>query len=180
MILAQPASGTAGARIRQSVRASVLVAVLLGLFLMHGGPAAAAGGCHGAMPATDAVMSSADAPMAAHPADHVEATGGRATAAADEMRSAPAIPAAHSTGHLAAATAAAKATPRADEAMQGALCLATTPRSGIPAPPLAAVGLVFPAAVLLPWARPDSDGTRRRGPPAGGRRLLLQVCVART
>jgi hypothetical protein len=177
--LAQPAAGTAGARIRQSVRASVLVAVLLGLFLMHGGPAAAAGGCHGAMPATDAaVMSSADAPMAAHPAGHVGATGGKVTAHADEMRSAPAIPAAHSTGHPAAA--AAKATPRADEAMRGALCLATTPRSGIPAPPLAAVGLVFPAAVLLPWTRPGSDGTRRRGPPAGGRRLLLQVCVART
>ncbi|MET8801235.1 hypothetical protein [Streptomyces sp. NPDC004546] len=181
MILAQPAAGTAGARIRQSVRASVLVAVLLGLFLMHGGPAAAAGGCHGAMPATDAaVMSSADAPMTAHPAGHVDATDGKVTAAAhaDEMRSAPAIPAAHSTGHPAAA--AAKATPRADEAMRGALCLATTPRSGIPAPPLAAVGLVFPAAVLLPWTRPGSDGTRRRGPPAGGRRLLLQVCVART
>ncbi|MFI6355601.1 hypothetical protein ACIBJF_23700 [Streptomyces sp. NPDC050743] len=181
MILAQPAAGPAGARIRQSVRASVLVAVLLGLFLMHGGPAAAADGCHGAMPATDAaVMSSAAAPMAAHPADHVEATGGKVTAHADEMRSAPAIPAAHSSGHPAAATAAAKATPRADEAMRGALCLATTPRSGIPAPPLAAAGLVFPAAVLLPWARPGSDGTRRRGPPAGGRRLLLQVCVART
>ncbi|MEV6292578.1 hypothetical protein AB0M41_19570 [Streptomyces sp. NPDC051896] len=183
MILAQPAAGTAGARIRHSVRASVLVAVLLGLFLMHGRPAAAAGGCHGAMPATDAaVMSSADAPMAAHPAGHVGATGGKVTAHADEMRSAPAIPAGHSTGHPAAATAAAaaKATPHADEAMRGALCLATTNRSGIPAPPLAVVGLVFPAAVLLPWTRPGSDGTRRRGPPAGGRRLLLQVCVART
>ncbi|MEV6057681.1 hypothetical protein [Streptomyces sp. NPDC052107] len=195
MIVAQPSVGTAGARIRQSVRASVLVAVLLGLFLMHGGPAAAADGCHGAMPATDtAVMSSAaapmaahtdpmrpaPAPMAAHPADHVQAAGGKAASHADGMRPAPARPAAHPTGHPAAATAAAKATPRADEAMRGALCLATTPRSEIPAPPVAAVGLVFPAAVLLPWARPGSDGTRRRGPPAGGRRLLLQVCIART
>ncbi|MGW1915654.1 hypothetical protein ACWCQS_34220 [Streptomyces sp. NPDC002076] len=194
MILAQPAADTAGARIRQAVRASVLVAVLLGLFLMHGGPAAAAGGCHGAMQTPDtAVMGSASAPMAApthemrsapatpavHPADHVEAAGDRATAPTHEMRSAPVTPAVRDGGHP-AATAAKAATPRVDEAMRGALCLATTPRSGIPAPALAAAALVFPAAVLLPCARPGSDGTRRRGPPAGGRRLLLQVCIART
>ncbi|MGW1807449.1 hypothetical protein [Streptomyces sp. NPDC002078] len=172
MILAQPAADTAGARIRQAVRASVLVAVLLGLFLMHGGPAAAAGGCHGAMQTTDtAVMASASAPMSAptHPM----------RSPADEMRSAPATTGARDSGRL--TTSAAKAaTPRVDEAMRGALCLATTPRSGIPAPALAATALVFPAAVLLPCARPGSDGTRRRGPPAGGRRLLLQVCIART
>ncbi|MFE8944443.1 hypothetical protein [Streptomyces sp. NPDC007856] len=223
MILAQPAADTAGARIRQAVRASVLVAVLLGLFLMHGGPAAAAGGCHGAMQTTDtAVMGSASTPtaahthpmhsapatQAAHPADHVAAAGDKATAPTDKMHSAPATQAAHPADHVKAAgdkataptdemrsaparqaargsgrpatTAAKAATPRVDEAMRGALCLATTPRSGIPAPALAAAALVFPAAALLPCARPGSDGTRRRGPPAGGRRLLLQACIART
>lgn len=194
MILAQPAADTAGARIRQAVRASVLVAVLLGLFLMHGGPAAAAGGCHGAMQTTDtAVMGSASTPtaahthpmrsapatQAAHPADHVKAAGDKATAPTDKMHSAPATQAARGSGRP-ATTAAKAATPRVDEAMRGALCLATTPRSGIPAPALAAAALVFPAAALLPCARPGSDGTRRRGPPAGGRRLLLQVCIART
>ncbi|MGW0206309.1 hypothetical protein ACWDZ8_10980 [Streptomyces sp. NPDC003233] len=165
MILAQPAADTAGARIRQAVRASVLVAVLLGLFLMHGGPAAAAGGCHGAMQTTDtAVMGSASTPTAAH---------------THPMHSAPPTQAARGSGRP-ASTAAKAATPRVDEAMRGALCLATTPRSGIPAPALAAAALVFPAAALLPCARPGSDGTRRRGPPAGGRRLLLQVCIART
>ncbi|MER6071826.1 hypothetical protein ABT187_23845 [Streptomyces sp. NPDC001817] len=162
MILAQPVAGTARARIRQSVRACVLVAVLLGLFLMHGGPAAAAGGCHGAMPDMETAVSRS-APMAAHP---------------DTMRPAPATTAAHPAGHP--APASATATARADEAMQGALCLATTPRSQIPPPPLVASALVFPAAIVLPRARPGHDGTRRRGPPADGRHLLLQVCVART
>ncbi|NUQ96450.1 MAG: hypothetical protein HOY79_07745 [Streptomyces sp.] len=129
------------------VRPAVLVAVLFGLFLMHGGPAAA-GGCHGAM-ADTTVTQPAPATMAAHSADHSR-------------------------------TAGDKATTRADETMRGALCLATTPRSAIPLPPLAVIALVVLAAVLLPWARRAYDGTRRRGPPAGGRELLLQVCIART
>ncbi|MQY36140.1 hypothetical protein SRB17_41370 [Streptomyces sp. RB17] len=193
MILAQPAGGTAGARIRQAVRAPVLVAVLLGLFLMHGGPTAAADGCHGAMPATDTtVRHSAPAPMAEH-ADEMRPAPAPVAAHADTMRPAPARTAertstmrpapARTAAHSAPGrpmAAAAEAVPRVDESMRGALCLATAPRSEIPPPPIAAVGLVFPAVVLLPWARPGSDGTRRRGPPAGGRRLLLQVCIART
>ncbi|MGW2644021.1 hypothetical protein ACWC2T_03685 [Streptomyces sp. NPDC001393] len=176
MILAQPVAGTARARIRPSVRACVLVAVLLGLFLMHGGPAAAAGGCHGAMPDM-ATAVPRSAPMPARP-DTMHPD----TMRPDTMHPAPATAAAHPAGHPApaAAPAAAKATARADEVMRGALCLATTPRSEIPPPPLAASALVFPAALVLARARPGHDGTRRRGPPAGGRHLLLQVCVART
>ncbi|WP_369390917.1 hypothetical protein AB5J72_27145 [Streptomyces sp. CG1] len=150
----QPASGTAGARIRPAVRPWMLVVVLLGLFLMHGGPAAAEGGCHGVMQDTAAMgppPAKTSASMAAHPAGHPEAAGGRAVVRADGA-----------TG------------------MRGALCLATTPRSEIPLPPVAAAAFVLPAAVLLPWARSASDGTRRRGLPTGGRPLLLQVCVART
>ncbi|MER6565406.1 hypothetical protein ABT288_04260 [Streptomyces sp. NPDC001093] len=178
MTLAQPAAGTAGARIRQSVRASLLVAVLLGLFLMHGGPAAAAGGCHGTMPDTDtAVPHMAPARAATH-MDAIRPATAMTGAPPDKGRTAAAMTAAHPASHATAAVA--KDAPRTDEAMRGALCLATTPRSGMPSPPIAASALAIPAAVLLPWARRGSHGTRRRGPPAGGRPLLLQVCIART
>lgn len=149
MTATQPALSTAGARHRGVVRPAVLVAVLLGLFLMHGGPAAADGGCHGAM-ADTAAMQPAPAATAAQPAAHSR------TAAED------------------------KATPRADETMRGALCLAIPPRSAIPLPPLATVALLLPATVLLPRAWRADTGTRRRGPPTGGRELLLQACIART
>ncbi|GGU98790.1 hypothetical protein GCM10010260_38550 [Streptomyces filipinensis] len=148
MITSPPAPGTAWARHRRVVRPAVLVAVLLGLFLMHGGPAAADGGCHGAMSDTT-VMPAAPGTMTAHPVETPRAAGEKPTA-------------------------------HAGEAMRGALCLATHPRSEIPLPPLTAVALVFPAGVLLPWARRGYGDTRHRGPPAGGRSLLLQVCIART
>ncbi|MFI7406460.1 hypothetical protein ACIBW9_39355 [Streptomyces sp. NPDC049541] len=145
MTATQPAPSRPRTRHRKVVRPAVLVAVLLGLFLMHGGPAAADGGCHGAM----AVTQPSPATMAAHSADHSR-------------------------------TAGDKATTRADETMRGALCLATPPRSAIPLPPLAVAALVLPAAVLLPRAPRAYLGTRRRGPPLGGRELLLQACIART
>ncbi|AOR37195.1 hypothetical protein BFF78_19765 [Streptomyces fodineus] len=155
---------------RSAVRPCVLVAVLLGLFLMHGGPAAAAGGCHGGMPDTTAMRSgsgsapaSGHAVMAAHPAERSLAAHSMAAAPADRPLA-----------------VGAKAVPRAHDAMPGALCLAVTPRSEIPSAPAAAAGLVVPVALVLPWARRASGGTRRRGPPGGGRELLLQVCIART
>src|SRR5436190_17327845 len=113
----QPAPSTAGARHRRGMRPAVLVAVQLGLFLMHGGPAAADGGCHGAMADTadTTVTQSAPTTMTAHSADRSR-------------------------------TAGAKATTRADETMRGALCLATPPRTASPLSPLAAAALVPPAA----------------------------------
>ncbi|MEU6777497.1 hypothetical protein [Streptomyces sp. NPDC046759] len=176
MIVPQPAAATARARIRHPVRPAVLVAVLLGLFLMHGGPAAAWSGCHGAMPDT-AVAPMAPARPAGHPAGRAATAHGtvhhKATPYALSGTAAPRS--AHS------AATAARPGAHMGEPMQGALCLATTTRSVIsPHPPLAAAGLVFPAVVVLPWARRRSGGTRRRGPPGGGRLLLLQVCVART
>ncbi|MEU9474608.1 hypothetical protein [Streptomyces sp. NPDC048191] len=168
MIHAQPA-GPAGARFRSAVRPSVLVAVLLGLFLMHGGPAAASGGCHGAM-AADAVMRTAPAATTAHSALPHEPMPGRPETTAGHPGTA--------AGQVVAG--GDKAAARTAEAVRGDLCQATTPRSQIPAPPVASVALVLPAVALLPWARPGYGGTRRRGPPGGGRPLLLQVCVART
>jgi hypothetical protein len=160
VIATQPADGAAGARRRQPARLAVLVAVLLGLFLMHGGPASAESGCHGAMPGM---------------------------AATHHEPAAPAGTAAHDAGHSAMAGASDHAVQAADKAtaptahsMRGALCVATTPRSALPMPPLSAVALVLPVAVLLPGVRRIYDGTRRRGPPPCGRQLLLQVCVART
>jgi predicted MFS family arabinose efflux permease len=155
MTVVQSAPGSARVRHHRVVRPAVLVAVLLGLFLMHGGPAAADGGCHGAMPAT--------APMRHTPATTaMQQTS--ATHAPDHSRAA--------AGHQAAVYA--------DGSMRGALCQATTPRPGIPLPPLGAVAVVLPAVVPLPWARQRPGRSRRRGPPGGGRDLLLQVCVART
>jgi hypothetical protein len=148
VIATQPALSTAGVRHRRVVRPAVLLAVLLGLFLMHGGPAAADGGRHRAMPDT-AIMEQTPASMAAHTPDHSKATG-------------------------------AKAAAQADEAMRGAPCLATTSRSEVSLPPLTAATLVLPAAALPPWTRQASGDTHRRGPPAGGRDLLLQVCITRT
>jgi hypothetical protein len=175
--LAQSVAGTVRARIRSAVRPSVLVAVLLGLFLMHGGPASAAGGCHGGMrdtavmpsglrsgsgtgssPAPAKAMATAHAAMASHPAEH---------SMAEDPADRPMAAHANATAH-------------AYTGMPGALCVATTPRSEIPSPPVAAGALVFPVAVVLPWARRVSGGVRRRGPPGGGRELLLQVCIART
>ncbi|WP_225098933.1 hypothetical protein [Streptomyces sp. CoH27] len=185
MLAPQSAPGAAGAR-RRLVRPCVLVAVLLGLFLMHGGPAAADGGCHGAMPDTapiHAAMTHADVTRTAgtrtavtHTAvTHTAVTRSAPDAMAASAAVMPSTPAAHTPGAV-----AAKAGTHLAESMRGALCLATTPRSTFPLPPLSALACALPAAALLPWARRAYGEARRRGPPAGGRDLLLQVCVART
>ncbi|MEU6284486.1 hypothetical protein [Streptomyces sp. NPDC047028] len=148
MIVTQPSAGAAGVRRRRVVRPAVLVAVLLGLFLMHGGPAAADGGCHGAAPGMP-VASHMPAGTAAHAVRAPEGAGPKAVA-------------------------------RVDRAARGALCVATTPRSGIPLPPLTAAVVLLVAAVLLPGTGRAYGDVRHRGPPAGGRDLLYQVCVART
>lgn len=187
MLAPQPAPSPAGVR-RWLVRPSVLVAVLLGLFLMHGGPAAADGGCHGSMPDTT-VMSPATAVTAGTTGDDVgiRSVPGRTATDTAVMPSAPARTAADPAVAPMAAripgspgAAAGKAAAHTSDAMRGALCLATTPRSEVPSPPLGALARALPAAVLLPWAGRSYGRACRRGPPAGGRDLLLQVCVTRT
>ncbi|MGW1258796.1 hypothetical protein ACWD5Q_27335 [Streptomyces sp. NPDC002513] len=129
-------------------------AVLFGLFLMHGAPATATEGCHGAMPA-----------MAASPPAGGHGAAATTAAAPPAHGFAPAVRAAGTSG------------------MPGALCVSTPAhdRTPLPAPgPLAVAG----AAGLALWTparlRAAADGTGRRGPPARGRDLLLQVCIART
>ncbi|MFD8544218.1 hypothetical protein [Streptomyces sp. NPDC059649] len=132
-----------------AARLLAVCAVVLGLFLMHGSPAAAADGCHGAMAGAMPMTQAAPAAM-----------GSPATAP--------------SAGHFAAAP---HLTP---VGMDGTLCVSTRAQSS---PPLPAVGV--PAVmVVTAWEplgrRLAAAVARWRGPPEGGRGVLLRVCVART
>ncbi|MET7313339.1 hypothetical protein ACWD7C_24070 [Streptomyces sp. NPDC005134] len=151
-------AGTGQQRRRGVARLLALCAVLLGLFLMHGAPATAAEGCHGAM---------SGAPM---PAGHDTAVMASAAHAFVTPVSSPVM-----------AQAGAQQASGAS-AMDGAMCVSTPARHRIPLPTggLLAVVAVLAAAFLA--VRPPAFGrTGRRGPPPpGGRSLLLTVCIART
>jgi hypothetical protein len=139
---------------RGVARLLAVCALLFGLFLMHGAPATAAEGCHGAMPAIAAAPMAVGHDAAAMPA---------------------AAPIAHGSGP-AVSTAA-------PSGMSGTLCVSTPAHERIPlsAPGLLSVA---GAGVLALWAlallRAAACGTGRRGPPVGGRDRLLQVGIART
>ncbi|MEU4037295.1 hypothetical protein [Streptomyces collinus] len=142
--------GSTPARHPGVARLWAVSALLLGLFLMHGAPATAAGGCHGAMGMSVTV-------------------DGRHSVPAMSERTMSSRP------DAARPRAASGANPR------GTLCVAVPAPGDIPVPVTPLVGVAALAALAawaLRWAW-DPAGTRRRGPP-GGRRLLLQVCIART
>ncbi|MFG2476936.1 hypothetical protein [Streptomyces fagopyri] len=135
-------------------RLPAVCAVLFGLFLMHGAPTTAAGGCHGAMPAMSVPMS-----------------GGHDVAAATMAHA----PDAHQPG-LSARDAGASG-------MAGVLCVSTqaSKRIPLPTPALFVVAAVAASAAWMPAGLRTAVGGRgRRGPPSGGRDLLLQVCITRT
>ncbi|MEU0832638.1 hypothetical protein [Streptomyces sp. NPDC005969] len=137
---------------RGSARLIAVCAVLLGLFLMHGAPATAAEGCHGAMPAVT-----------------VPTHGGHA---APTMTSA-ALPATAQSAQAARAGDGSQ--------MHGVQCVSTPAHKRNPLPTTGLYAAVALPAAWLPAGLPAAAGwTRRRGPPAGGRDLLIQVCVART
>ncbi|MET7288684.1 hypothetical protein [Streptomyces sp. NPDC005573] len=152
-----------------SARLLALCAVLCGLFLMHGSPATAAEGCHGG---TAAMAMSA-----------MPATGA--------MRSPPSTATAHATTAHAAMVDDADASARRRAALpvtegahgHGELCVSTRAHDRVPLPdprplPVSSGG---PSAVR--GCVPPREAMGRagwRGPPSGGRDLLLQVCVART
>ncbi|WP_333772721.1 DUF6153 family protein [Streptomyces sp. IBSBF 3136] len=143
--------GSTPARQPGITRLWAVCALLFGLFLMHGAPATAAGGCHGAM----GMAVTADVSHTV-PAMSERTTPPRPDAARPQA-----------------------AGPGASHS--GTLCVAVPAPGGIPVPLAPLVGVIALAALAargLRWAW-DPDGTRRRGPPSG-RRLLLQVCVART
>ncbi len=140
------------ARGRGVVRLLVAGAVLFGLFLMHGAPPTGGGGCHGVMRAPVPVHEGHDAAAMASADVAPDATHPRAAHVADAWGT------------------------------HGSLCVSTPARDRTPLPVagLVAVTLAVLAARSLS-GRPVSLGrTRLRGPPAGGRDLLLLVCVART
>ncbi|WP_225839241.1 hypothetical protein [Streptomyces sp. NK08204] len=144
---------------RQGVaRLLMLCAVLLGLFLMHGAPTAA-GGCHG----ETAVMDS--------PVPH----GDHRAAAATMADAATTTHAAH------AGTTASVVRAHDASGMPGELCVSTPAhqRTSVPAPALLGVAALAALALRSPTLL-RSGRAMRRGPPSGGRTLLLQVCVART
>ncbi|MFD9124817.1 hypothetical protein [Kitasatospora sp. NPDC059571] len=134
-----------------SGRLLTVCALLLGLFLMHGAPAAA-GGCHAVMTRTTAATS----PAGMH--------DGPAHAAGP---AAPG-PSAQREGHDGAAGGQCVSTP-------------AQTRAALAPPPLLAVlpllALVTRSLLRLPAG---SVLRRRRGPPTPGRVLLTQVCISRT
>ncbi|MET7740861.1 hypothetical protein [Streptomyces sp. NPDC005385] len=145
---------------RDSMRLFTLCAVLLGLFFMHGAPATAAGGCHGAM--------SGESTHQRHDLVAMTSTGmvdGMA------MRSTVSPTSERAAAHRASDTSDT----------HGATCVSTPARDRTPLPTsgLSALVAVLAAALL---ARPAFLGpTGRRGPPPpGGRSFLLQVSIART
>ncbi len=132
-------------------------ALVLGLFAMHGLPAAAGTGCH-----DDPTVTMTDPAPVAQPMAPVAAPMTPQQQRAGAMASSPSSP--HSTGGS---------------------CVSTPPRipSGLPGPSLLGVAGLLAALLVtagaqagIPWWR----ARRRRGPPVAGIVLLTQVCVSRT
>ncbi|MFE5179318.1 hypothetical protein [Streptomyces sp. NPDC056634] len=142
-------TGQRGRR-RGIARLLALCAVLLGLFLMHGSPASAAEGCHGAMSAPTALSAKhAGAAMASTPLAGMTHAAAQQTSAMSSMDGAMCL-----------------STPARD--------FTTLPVAGLMAVVAVAVLPVVGRPVAL-----GSTG-RRGPPTPGGRSLLLQVCIART
>ncbi|MDT0453405.1 DUF6153 family protein [Streptomyces hesseae] len=147
---------TGQSRRRALARLPAVCAVLLGLFLMHGAPASAATGCHAAM---EEQHVTAPAEHAAH-GEH-RTVAGMAPAAS------------RSSTHMDS---------QAVTGEHGTLCVATAARDRFPLPTiwlLAAAAFAGLAAWGLVRRRMAAGGAGRRGPPDGGRALLLRKCVAR-
>lgn len=146
-------------RVRRRLNARLLAVcvVLAGLFLMHGSPAGAAGGCAAAMSAAQSPTSTAH---------HRAPT-------ANPMDAAPTV--ARPDG-VTRATAVMPVT-------HGSSCVSTPAhgRTVLPGPGLLAV-IAVAAWATGTWAggRVVGGRTEQRGPPMGGRGLLTRECVART
>ncbi|WP_328323689.1 MULTISPECIES: hypothetical protein [unclassified Streptomyces] len=163
-----------------TARLVVVCGVLFGLFLMHGAPATAAGGCHGSLSSvsmnaamtggTDTAMTGGTNPAmtggadAAMPRGHGDAAMAPAAVRPVTAHPGPAFRAGTGPGEHGAVCVS---TPARDRSLFGPAGL-----SGLAVLALLAVRPLRVRPVLL-------GGTGRRGPPASGRSLLLRVCVAR-
>ncbi|MFD5425325.1 hypothetical protein [Streptomyces sp. NPDC127084] len=135
-----------------AARLLAVCALLTGLFLMHGSPAAAEG-CHG------------DAASAASPAS--------TAVAPDHSMSTSAAPlAGDSTSRAVRADMPSPA--------HHAVCVSTPAHGPVLLPALAVFALVGTAAMWVLTGRTTGLSAARRRAPPGGRPLLLQVCIART
>ncbi|WP_055588149.1 hypothetical protein [Peterkaempfera griseoplana] len=144
---------SAGRPGRADARLGFVWLLLLGLFLMHGSPAAAATGCHGSAPAAVSAAMADD---------------GAADAAAEH---------AHAADRPGAVVADASGGRHAS----GVLCVSTPARDHLALPlGLVAITVAVGIVAVLVGAVPRVGGATRRGPPRAGRRLLAQVCIART
>ncbi|WP_328459919.1 hypothetical protein [Streptomyces sp. NBC_00448] len=144
--------GVAGRR--GIARLLLACAVLAGLFLMHGAPSTAAEGCHGDVTSLAAMHADSGGPMAVRG----PATAPRSGSAVDHGARAAAPVMAH-----------------------GEKCVSTPARGRGPLPVNASAAVVTVAAVPVLVGRAAPVGRRwRRGPPTGGRDLLLRVGIART
>ncbi|MFE2379754.1 hypothetical protein [Streptomyces sp. NPDC059398] len=156
------------ARGRATARLAAVCAVLFGLFLMHGAPATAAGGCHGA-PSGNAVMPGG-----------LGATAMASGHGARAMTSAGAHEATVHSGPGLRADTAFRAGP--EQPMRGAVCVSTPARdhTSLRQAGLSALAVVALLAARVLNGRPVLLGrTGKGGPPGSGRSLLLQVCIAR-
>jgi hypothetical protein len=152
---------------RGFARLLMVCAVLAGLFLMHGSPAAAAEGCHGALPTA--------LPGAAAPMSMSMSMDEGTTAAAARADSPPAMP---RPGTALAAPAVHAGAP---SMAHGAMCVSTPARARFLLPAHTLLVAVAVLAVTALGGRAAGRARARRGqPPPGGRSLLLQVGVART
>jgi hypothetical protein len=152
---------------RGFARLLMVCAVLAGLFLMHGSPAAAAEGCHGALPT--ALPGTAAAPVSMPMSMPM---GEGITAATARADSSPATP---PPGRAPAVHAGASSM------AHGAMCVSTPARARFLLPVHALLVAVAVLAVAALGGRAAGRARTRRGqPPPGGRSLLLQVGVART
>jgi hypothetical protein len=142
---------------RREPRAARLLAVcalLCGLFLMHGAPASAADGCHASWP-TAMTTAMTTRPMHSSPSATPSAT--------------------------ATATPSATATASADAYGGHCVALQARERIALPWPDAGAVPVLARTAPAVVLAAGGAGGAQRwRGPPSGGRELLLRVSVART
>jgi hypothetical protein len=141
---------TATSRRPLTARLLAVCALVVGLFLMHGMPMAAADGCHGMTATSMSMPQTAPAAMASH------APGS-------------------ATGHL------AEDVPHVSSVgMDGTLCVSTPAHEPLSVAAVGALALVVFAAWTPHGRRSVTGGMRWRGPPGGGRGMLLRVCVART
>ncbi|MFF5538449.1 hypothetical protein ACFY71_39370 [Streptomyces cinerochromogenes] len=143
-------SGRAGRR--GIARLLAVCAVLFGLFLMHGSPVSAAGGCHGSTPAPALMPAGHDASLMT--TAHTPAT----------YLPGPALQVHGTAG------------------MPGGLCVATVTheRVPLPVPGLLAVAAITVSAAWAPARLRTLHASGLRGPPTGGRDHLLRACIART